>query len=346
VTGLLAAALLLFSSGCGGASSERPNIVLISLDTTRMDHLSVYGYPRPTSPALEQFAEEGTKFDLAYAPIATTGPSHSTMFTSLYPVAHHVVKNGIVLSESCETISELLSDRGYETAAIMSSYVLKERFGYRQGFDHFDDTFTIEGSSTKVSTWEGRQVEGGFDRRADDATARAVEWLETARDPDRPFFLFVHYFDPHSPYDPPSGFKGRFHQGTQPSLEMLIGRYDEEVAFTDQQVGVLLDALDRLQLDEDTVVIITGDHGEGLGQHNHLEHGVNVYDEAVRVPLLFRWPGRIAAGSLNTAPVELVDLAPTITDRSSSIVATTSRSSRGECTSRARSSGCGSGPGS
>ena len=300
-------------AACGETRHDSPNVVLLTLDTTRRDHLSVYGYERPTTPRLEGFAREGVVFDTAFCPIATTGPSHSSIFTSLYPVAHHVVKNGIRLDEELETLAEILTARGYQTAAVISSFVLTEKFGYAQGFAHFEDDFTLAGSSVRTQSWEGQQVEGGFDRRADDATRRAIRWLKEDRDADEPFFLFVHYFDPHSPYAPPPEFANRFTQGgARDFLTDAIGKYDEEIAFTDQQIGVLLDALDGMGLKDDTLVIVTADHGEGLGQHNHLEHGVNVYDEAVRVPLLARWPGHLTAGRVITEPVELVDLAPTI----------------------------------
>ncbi len=310
----IAATLLPLLAGCGGFGSDDTNVVLISLDTTRLDHLSTYGYERSTSPVLDELAREGARFDLAYAPIATTGPSHSTMFTSLYPVAHHVVKNGVRLSDDCETLAELLSERGYQTAAIISSFVLTDKFGYAQGFDHFEDDFTPEGSSIRESSTEAPNVRMGFDRRADDASRRAIRWLEKMRDPESPFFLFVHYFDPHAPYTPPPEFKDRFLDPEGDDRAATISSYDEEIAFTDQQVGLLLKSLERLRLAEDTIVIVTADHGEGLGQHGHQEHGVNVYDEAVRVPLVFRWPDRIPAGSVHTAPVELVDLAPTVMD--------------------------------
>ena len=306
----LCAALL---AGCASeAPTPPPNVVLITLDTTRVDHLSGYGYERQTTPALDAFAEEGALFELAYAPIATTGPSHSTMFTALYPLAHRVIKNGIPLAEEQVTLAETLSSLGYQTAAIVSSFVLTERFGFAQGFDFFDDEFTAEGASVRGNRWENQTFDGGFDRRANETTRRATDWLEQTRNPNRPFFLFVHYFDPHSPYSPPEGFRGRFGSNESEGNQKIIDLYDEEIAFTDHHVGILLELLEKLKLAGDTIVVVTSDHGEGLGQHDHDEHGINIFDESVRVPLLVRWPGQIPAGRRLAEPVEFVDLVPTL----------------------------------
>jgi len=308
-------AVLLLATLLGSCSDDLPpNVVLITLDTTRADHLSCYGYERQTSPVLDAFAAEGAKFELAFAPIATTGPSHSTMFTALYPLAHHVIKNGIPLADDQVTLAELLKSSGYQTAAIVSSFVLTERFGFAQGFEFFDDEFTVEHASVKGSSWEDHTYEGGFDRRANETTRRAIAWIEQTRRAERPFFLFVHYFDPHSPYSPPPEFRNHFGSTDRKGLDKLIALYDEEIAFTDREIGLLLDSLSELQLSDETIVVVTADHGEGLGDHKHLEHGINIFDEAVRVPLLIRWPEKIQAGQQFEQPVEFVDLLPTLLD--------------------------------
>jgi arylsulfatase A-like enzyme len=222
-----------------------------------------------------------------------------------------VVKNGVALGDGEETLAERLRAAGYQTAAIVSSFVLDPRFGWQQGFDHYDAEFQAKGPARE---WEGRIVREGFERRADATTARALRWLASQRDSARPFFLFVHYFDPHDPYDPPEPFASRFAGSTAPNTPASpeIARYDGEIAFADDAVGALLDALAESGLAERTLVVVFGDHGEGLYDHGHMAHGLHVYDEAVRVPLLFRFPGRIPAGRVIAGPASLVDLAPTV----------------------------------
>ena len=301
-------------AGCGDDGQPPTNVLLITIDTTRADHLSVLGYERDTTPYLEAFAAQGTSFTTAYSPTSTTGPTHSTIMTSLYPAAHRVVKNGLTLSEDFTTIAEHLKSAGYETGAIVSAFVLSGKFGYAQGFDTYYDTFLMDESTHERPNWEGRTVEGGFDRRADFTTARAQEWLANRSHPDQPFFLWIHYFDPHDPYTPPEPYASRFARESSAgrTRREMIDRYDAEIAFTDDQIGVLFTSLAQAGLNDNTLVVVAADHGEGLGQHGYYRHGVDVYEEAVRVPLLFRWPGQIPAGRTLNAPVGLIDLAPTI----------------------------------
>jgi arylsulfatase A-like enzyme len=320
VRAALALALLGLGLGCSRASGP-PNLILVSLDTTRRDHTSVYGYERATTPNLEKLAAGGVRFAMAYAPSATTGPSHATLFTGLHPITHRVVKNGRVLTPPHETLAERLRAHGWATAGVVSSYVLDARFGYAQGFDVWDDDFDPASATVRNEKWEGAPVEV-FDRRADATTAHAVAWLDgrserTAgppRDASRPFFLFVHYFDPHAPYVPPAELARAFPPADGPGagLPALRARYDAEIAFADQQLGVLLDALDARGLAEDTIVAVTADHGEGLMQHGLLMHGAQIYEEQVRVPLVLRWPARLPAGRVVEGAVALIDLPPTL----------------------------------
>ncbi len=291
-----------------------PGLLLISLDTTRSDHLSAYGYPRETSPELDALARQGVRFEAAYAASASTGPSHATLFTSLHPLRHGVVKNGVPLAEDRETLAEQLRANGFQTAAVVSSFVLDAKFGFAQGFDVYDDDFVAEEATVSLSEWEGHEVPGGFDRRGDHTTRRALHWLREGRDPARPFFLFAHYFDPHLSYAPPEPFATRFEAELPASarrLDRLVARYDGEIAFADQAVGELLQGLEALGLADTTLVIVSGDHGEGLMQHGMLGHGVHLYEEAVRVPLLLRWPGRLPRRHTVDEPVATVDIAPT-----------------------------------
>ena len=307
---LLSALLVVLAHGCARESGP-PNLVLISLDTTRRDHGSVYDYGRETTPNLERLAEQGVLFSLAYAPAPTTGPSHATLFTSLYPITHRVVKNGRVLMPAHETLAERLHAHGWATAGVVSSYVLDARFGWDQGFELWDDDFDRASATTMVPSGDGVEV---FDRTADATTRRAVTWLEGERDPSRPFFLFVHYMDPHEPWVAPPEFARRFRIPDVPpdGVSGLIARYDAEIAFTDHQLGELFAALERLGLAEDTIVAVSADHGEGLLQHGELHHGTQLYEEQMRVPLLLRWPRRLPAGRVIDGAVSLIDLAPTL----------------------------------
>jgi arylsulfatase A-like enzyme len=299
-----------------------PNLLVVTLDTVRADHLSAYGYERDTSPQLARLASEGVRFALAYSAASTTLPSHASLFTGQPPIEHGVRKNGLALGEDAHTLAERMRDAGAQTAAIVSSFVLDRRFGLAQGFDHYEDDFTREGSSYPVSTWRDFEVEGAFDRRANETTDRAIRWLDEKRDPARPFFLFLHYFDPHDPYVPPEPWKSRFERPKDPSgrtslADALIKRdlvdaYDGEIAFTDDELGRLFAHLEKLGLTRDTLVVVTADHGEGMGQHGVIGHGVNIYEEAVHVPLILRWPARLPAGRVIEAPIESMDVLPTL----------------------------------
>ena len=315
-------ALALLTASCTDDPGEirardpRPNVLLISMDTTRADHLSVYGYERDTSPVLRSLAAEGVRFEVAYAPSATTAPSHASLFTALSPVAHGVVKNGRPLAPDFETLAEVLAAQGYQTAAVVSSYVLSERFGFAQGFGHFDADFSQADVPDGMRHWEGHVVEGKFHGRADDTTRRALAWLDDRSHPEAPFFLFVHYFDPHDPYLPPKNFAPPFVPGAKEALKLNrnIFFYDVLVAFTDQEIGRLLAGIDGRRLEGETLVVVTGDHGEGLMDHGHMFHGAHIYEEGVRVPLIFRWPGTIPPGAVVSEPVQLTDIVPSLLD--------------------------------
>jgi arylsulfatase A-like enzyme len=293
--------------------SPPPNVLLISLDTTRGDHLSVYGYERRTTPNLERLARDGVRFAEAYAPAPTTGPSHATLFTSLAPITHRVVKNGRELKPSLETLAERLQAAGWATAGFVSSYVLDARFGWSQGFDHWDDDFTVETATAMVNKEHGAEA---FDRHALETTRRTLEWLDQRWSRERPFFLFVHYMDPHDPWVAPRQFVRRLRTPDLPQdgISGMVARYDAEIAFVDHQLGVLLRNLEKQGLAENTIVAVTADHGEGLLDHGELNHGTQLYEEQMRVPLLLRWPRGLPAGRVVEGPVSLIHLTPTLLD--------------------------------
>lgn len=303
----------------GAPDGAPPNILLVSLDTTRADHCSAFGYGRPTTPRLDALLPDGVRFTAAYAPMPTTLPSHATLFTALHPRSHGVLKNGLELADGADTLARRLADAGYRTAGVTSSYVLDAKFGPSQGFADWDDDFGETPCKMLGRNWEGRDLDESFCRRGSDSRERATAWLERRgyldrRDDGRPFFLFLHLFDPHNPYAPPPEHAALFPPAGADPRDAQIAAYDAEIHYADAQVGALLDRLAGAGLLDDTLVVVVGDHGEGLGQHGWENHGMMIYEEAVRVPLLVRWPRRIAGGRTIAAPVGLVDLAPTILD--------------------------------
>ena len=309
--------LLLAVGVQAGADELRPNVLLVTIDTLRRDHTSLHGHSNPTTPGLERLGAEGVVFETAYAPSSTTAPSHASIFTGLYPPAHGVQKNAVPLPRRHETLAERLAAEGYQTAAVVSSFVLDSKFQWDQGFEVYLDDFAEADRSVKPERWEGHAIHAGFDRRALATTRLASRWL-WERDRGRPFFLFVHYFDPHSPYAPPEAFPQRFPtppaSATTPGPRIVREQralYDAEIAYTDRALAELLEVLRREGLDESTVVAVTGDHGEGLLDHGFMSHGTTLYEEVTRVPLVVRWKGELPPRRLED-PVGLVDLAPTL----------------------------------
>jgi len=302
----------LFSLLCAcNHQPDRANVLLITIDTLRADHLGCYGYERGTSPNLDRFAEESVKFENVYCPLPATAPSHASIFSSLYPHKHGVVANGWVLAEHHTTLAEIFKRNGYMAAAFVSSFPVDSRFGLDQGFDLYDDRFDkAEATTSHIRQWAGHEIKEGFDRRAGITAAKAVEWLKSHA--QKPFFLWVHFFDPHAPYDPPKPFDTLFIENTDTPMERIIARYDGEIRFVDREIRRLLDGIDTLELKDNTLSIITSDHGEGLGQHNWMAHGVYIYEEQMRLPLLIRFPGKIPPGKRIEAPIQSIDIAPTL----------------------------------
>ena len=286
-TGLAStAALALFATHtafCGHRAAP-PNILLVTLDTTRADHLGAYGDRRAQTPTLDRLAAEGVLFERAITAAPLTLPAHVSLLTGLYPFSHGVRNNGTSMpGDAVATLATVLHDAGYRTAAFVSAFVLDHRYGLARGFDRYDDRFELE-------------------RRGPQTAAALDAWLtETATD-RRPFFVWLHLFDPHDPYDPPAPFRDAF-----------VGRlYDGEIALDDAVLGTVLTRLTQLRLESSTLVAIAGDHGESLGEHGEATHGLFVYESAVRVPMILWSPGRLPAGRRVPALVRSIDLAPTV----------------------------------
>jgi arylsulfatase A-like enzyme len=261
-----------------------PNVVLVTVDTLRADHVGVYGAPPGSTPALDALASEGLRFENAISPVPLTRPAHASLLTGLLPPEHGVRDNlPAKLDPSIPTLATRLKAAGYRTAAFVGSFLLGRGSGFEAGFDVMGD-----GSAEGVNDSIGPRAE----RRAGEVADEALAYLASA---SPPFFLWVHFYDPHAPYDPPEPLAGKGYAG--------------EVAYTDSQIGRLVAALRDRGLLDSTLVVATADHGEGLGDHGEDEHGALVYEESLRVPLIFRGPG-IAPGRVESEPVSLVDVAP------------------------------------
>ena len=273
-------------------SGRRPNVLFLSIDTLRADHLGFHGWPRPTSPNLDALAAKSVVFENAQSSSSWTLPSLASLMTSMQASAHACEQIASRLDPSYPTCAEILRDAGYDTAFVASHLFLSAGYGLQQGFTHVDTRILQDETaitSPAVTDW-------------------GLAWLENkaAADDGVPWFLWLHYFDPHAPYLVHEGISERF--GTDSDID----RYDGEIAFTDLHLGRLLDAFERLGFAENTIVVIVADHGEEFGEHGIQGHGYDLHEEVVRVPLVVRAPG-IAPRRVQ-AVVPTVDVMPTLLD--------------------------------
>ena len=324
--------LLVQTLGCrlGEESAPRPNIVLITIDTLRSDRVSAYGYGKETTPFLDELADQGVRFAASYSPSSWTVPSMASLFTSLDP-DHHGIQRGLVeknrivgqevLADSHVLLAETLRDAGYRTYGVSANLHLAARFGFAQGFDHYENL--------------------GF-ANADRIAPVLEAWSEELSSGTQPYFLWIHYFDPHDPYYPRSPWfenpvpalagevseddpvdirrlywlnspDGRRRNPRRLKKELRIAQaaYDAEISFTDEQIR---QAFETLDLDESDLIVVTADHGEEFYEHGNLGHGQDLHEEQVRVPLIVRLPGSAHAGRVVDQPVSLIDVAPSILD--------------------------------
>ncbi len=283
--------LALLLAGCSPAARTTPNVVIISIDTLRPDRLGCYG-GRVETPAIDGLARSGVRFENAFTPVPLTLPAHWTIHTGIEPWHHGVVDNGMTLSNpAVATLAERFTKAGYDSAAFVAAFVLHRTFGLDRGFARYDDGPAADAALDQLLHATGR---------ADERVDRALSWLRRER--TKPFFLWLHLFDPHAPYDPPPEFRARY--SDRP--------YDGEVAFVDTQVARLLAALDRSGAAGNTLVVLLSDHGESLGEHGEQSHGVLLYDATLRVPLVFQLPRTLTAGKVEHKAATLADVAPTI----------------------------------
>jgi choline-sulfatase len=276
---------------------RRPNVLLITIDTLRADHLGSYGYAAAQTPALDALAARGLRFERATTVAPLTLPAHSSLMTGTFPAYHAVRDNGgYYLGDDQVTLAKVLRARGYRTGGFISAFVLDGRWGIGQGFDRYYDNFDLSKYRLDVGL-------DAVQRPANEVVSKAVEWLD--QDSSRPFLAWVHMYEPHAPYDAPESFRTRF-------PPTMVGAYDAEVATADAQIARLIEHLRASRRLDNTIVVALGDHGESLGEHDEEQHGFFVYDVTTRIPLI------IAGGGL--APrvvrdqVRIVDVMPTILD--------------------------------
>lgn len=293
---------LLVLGSCAG-KKKRPHILLITIDTLRRDHLGVYGYHRDTSPFIDQLAKKGLMFKHVITPEPLTAPNHASILTSLHPLSHHLTMNGMRLNKNVSTIARVLRENGYYTIGTVGVKILKGKFGFSRGFDSFSDSwdenvdFNTENQRTAPSINKSLFHQVG-------------QYLDNADNTGKPLFMWIHYFDPHSPYH------GRDHiefetAGKEDKKSRTIRRYDEEIRFTDQHIAELYRFLEKKGIGENLVSCITSDHGEQLGEHGRFAKHVDIYSESFLVPLIFHGPG-IPKGKTIDTYVSSLDIGVTL----------------------------------
>ncbi|MCX6570206.1 MAG: sulfatase-like hydrolase/transferase [Candidatus Aminicenantes bacterium] len=278
---------------------KKPNVILVTMDTTRADHLPAYGYSGVKTPALDALARQGVVFEQAATAVPLTLPAHSTIMTGMYPTYHGVRVNGnTALSDEQTTLAEVLSAQGYRTGAFIGAFVLDGRWGLKQGFEHYDDQFDHK----KYKHLDLGEVQ----RPGNEVTDAALAWLEAEK--ANPFFAWIHLYDPHVPYAPPEPFASEY------ARRGPAGLYDGEIAFMDSQIGRVAAWLEANGLAGKTIVVLVGDHGEALGSHGEGTHGYFVYDYALHVPLIVATPFSGLRGKRVASQVSTADVFPTILD--------------------------------
>jgi len=278
----------------------RPNIVLVSLDTLRARSLGAYGYARDTSPFLDSLAERGALFENAITASVTTSPAHMSLFTGLYPVRHGIREGLQRKAPHAITLAQHFRGAGYRTAAFTENGYLVRRRGFGDGFAQYTENV----GETLKAPGEARRTFG-----------QARRWLQA--NAETPFFLFLHTYEVHSPYDPETRYASLFRSDGEPGAGNLAvrgarDRYDREIRIVDEELERLFAAIAEAGLAKSTIVVVTSDHGEEFGEHGGYQHGGAVYEESVRVPLVFVGPGRIPGPRRHSTPVSLVDIAPTL----------------------------------
>lgn len=325
-------------------ASAKPNVLVVTLDTVRADHLAPYGYTKIKTPNLDKLAADGAMFENAFASIGATGPSHTTLFTGQGTWSHGVLLNGVPAPGDVPTLAERLREAGYRTGAFVSAYVLESKIGLNRGFSVYDDDLSgARGTAALLplrlyaAAYRHFYPDAILERRGQETVDLALEWLDEGPS-GSPWFLWVHLFDAHGPYAPPPPYDTMYAKGDgrDPAihtmdqvsgiawylerslagvtdLDWVIAQYDGEISYVDAQLGRVLDAVEASGQADNTVVVVLSDHGESLGEHGvWFNHGDDLYDPTLHIPLFLRFPGRIPAGARVPGVVEMVDVVPTV----------------------------------
>jgi len=318
----------------GGDERAAPNLLLISIDSLRSDHVGCYGYPAPTSPTLDRLAREGLRFANAVSTTSWTLPAHAALFTGLYDSTHGLVDNGLRLDPAHRTLAEELARTGYHTAGFFGGPYLHPTFGLNDGFEVWENCMANADEALDAATFatQSRRVHGASheDITSPRTLEKVLAWSRSAPT-DRPYFLFVHLWDVHYDYRAPKEYVELFDPGYEGALTgddfvrnpavapgmaprdfaHLMALYDAEIRFTDEHIGRMLAALEAAGRLENTLVVVTSDHGEEFLDHGRKGHQHALFEELVRVPLIAHWPGQIAPGRVVNTQVRLIDLMPT-----------------------------------
>jgi choline-sulfatase len=282
------------SAAMKSKAAAKANVILITIDTLRADHVGRYGAQMVKTPTLDALAHDGIVFERAISQVPLTWPSHAVILTGTYPFQNGVQDfTGQPLAPQFRSVAQAFKQAGYATGAVVSAFVLDRSWGLARGFDFYDDAFAAETFETKDA--------GLVDRRAGESVAHAIAWLN--KTPRRPFFLWLHLYDPHSPYDPPEPYRSEYHSHL----------YDGEIAYTDHELGKLIAWLKQNHVYDSSLIVALSDHGESLGEHGEDEHGFFVYNATVHVPMIVKPPAEsgIVAGR-RRQPVETASVAPTL----------------------------------
>jgi arylsulfatase A-like enzyme len=313
------ALLALFPFGCaeeraGKTARSDLNVLLVTLDTTRADHFGSYGYERDTTPHFDTLAEDGVLFELAISTSAITPTAHASILSGLNPYQHGVrviyAGSGYRLPPQIPTLASVLHENGWETGAFLSAFTVSEHYGFERGFDIFDNGLAnpsgsvLQQRQTGAAVWDVAENQ----RRSDATTDAATAWLQ---DRERPFFAWIHYWDPHdSEVLPPEEVRARFAPSPGGEVQPVLDIYDSELFYVDRQFGRVVRTLEQIGAYDDTVIVVVSDHGEGLGDHDWMHHRL-LYQEQIHVPLILRIPEGPRARRV-PGLVRVIDVYPTI----------------------------------